>query len=164
MYPAPSTRSIAHPRWPTPRSTLGLDRLDLAISGTALEKSTSTTPRSSGDSTSSIRDATADRPWLEVVAVREQLIVDIAEGYDVVVMGADKWTQVIDPPLVRRRGRPDAALARLPQGRGGALAGHRVPPELALAVPEGLEHVSASAVRGSDRMGGAGRQWRGSHR
>src|SRR5690606_18926608 len=68
--------------------TLGLDRLDLAISGTALGKEhlddTSVQRRLDG-----IRDATADRPWLEVVAVREQLIVDIAEGYDVVVMGAD---------------------------------------------------------------------------
>ena len=128
--------------------TLGLDRLDLAISGTALGKEhlddTSVQRRLDG-----IRDATADRPWLEVVAVREQLIVDIAEGYDVVVMGADKWSQVIDPLWYADEDARDAALARLPRvavARCNCTWATR-PPELELAVPEGLEHVSASAVR-----------------
>lgn len=126
--------------------TLGLDRLDLAISGTALGKE-HLDDASIQRRLDVIRDATADRPWLEVVVVRKRLIVDIAEGYDVVVMGADKWTQVIDPVWYDDEDARDAALARLPRVAVAPRAGHRVPPELELAVPEGLEHVSASAVR-----------------
>ncbi|HMX67040.1 MAG TPA: hypothetical protein PKX25_15805, partial [Microthrixaceae bacterium] len=62
-------------------------------------------------------------------------------------MGADKWSQVIDPLWYDDEDARDAALARLPRVAVAPRAGHRVPPELELAVPEGLEHVSASAVR-----------------
>ena len=43
-----------------------------------------------------------------------QLITDIAAGYDVVVMGADKWAQVRDPAWYDgSTAARDAALARL---------------------------------------------------
>jgi len=144
--------------------TLGLDRLDLAISYAALGKEhlddASVQRRLDG-----IRDATADRPWLEVVAVREQLIVDIAEGYDAVVVGADKWRQVNDPawydgdPLAR-----DAALARLPRVLVAPRAGDRPDGVELLDVHEELHHVSATAVRDGARpewlLPEAERYWR----
>ena len=82
-----------------------LDRIDLALSNVALGKEARRAlerrrarrrdpargARRVRGSASSITDA--------------QLIADIATGYDVVVMGADKWAQVRDPGLVRRRRR-----------------------------------------------------------
>ena len=37
------------------------------------------------------------RPWLRVVVTDHLHLADIAEGYDVLVLGADKWAQVLDP-------------------------------------------------------------------
>jgi hypothetical protein len=44
-----------------------------------------------------IRRAATTRPWLGAIETDAQLIADIARGYDVVVMGADKWAQIRDP-------------------------------------------------------------------
>lgn len=54
--------------------------------------------------------------WLEVAVTEHQLLADIAEDFDLLVMGADKWHQINDPvwyddDLFRR----DAAIARLPE-------------------------------------------------
>ena len=38
----------------------------------------------------------AEFEWLFVLTTEKQLIVDIAQGYDIVIMGADKWHQVND--------------------------------------------------------------------
>jgi hypothetical protein len=62
-----------------------------------------------------LHSVAAGRDWLGVELTPAQLIVDVAAGYDVLVLGADKWAQVVDPawyggdPSAR-----DAALARLP--------------------------------------------------
>lgn len=57
----------------------------------------------------------ADRRF-ELLVTEKQLIVDIADGFDVVVMGADKWQQIQDPTfygddLAAR----DQAMAALPE-------------------------------------------------
>ena len=126
---------------------LGLTRLDLALSRSTLGKA-----HLAEDTlelrVAAIERAAATRPWLGVTVVDAQLIADIAAGYDVVVMGADKWAQVVDPtwyggdPAAR-----DEALARLPQVVVAPRSGERVPDELLLPVPEHLHEVSATAVR-----------------
>ncbi len=126
---------------------LGLHRLDLAISRAALGKTHLDTSSIDGR-VEAIVAATADRPWLAVVIVDSQLIVDVSHGYDVVVMGADKWAQILDPQwyggdAVAR----DDAVARLPRVAVAPRVGHDVPAELLLAIPDGFEHVSATAVR-----------------
>jgi len=97
------------------RAAATLDRIDLALSRRALGKDdgahTSIETR-----TRAIEDAAVARPWLGVIVTEAQLIVDIARGYDAVVMGADKWAQVRDPEwygddVIAR----DAALASLPR-------------------------------------------------
>ena len=35
--------------------------------------------------------------WLEVKVTEMQLLADIALGYDLLIMGADKWHQIQDP-------------------------------------------------------------------
>jgi len=126
---------------------LGLDRLDLALSRATLGKS-HLGEDSLDARVAAIERAAERRPWLAVTIVDAQLIADIAAGYDVVVMGADKWSQVIDPSWYGGDPRArDTALARLPRVVVAPRAGERVPDELALSVPEHLWEVSATAVR-----------------
>ena len=47
---------------------------------------------------------------------RRQLLADIADGYDVLVLGADKWEQVLDPAFYGDSvDAMQAAVARLPR-------------------------------------------------
>lgn len=126
---------------------LGLVRLDLALSRATLGKSHLDAASIDGR-VAAIERAASTRPWLGVTVVEAQLIADIALGYDVVVMGADKWVQVIDPSWYGGDPRArDAALERLPRVAVAPRAGVQVPDELRLAVPAHLQHVSATAVR-----------------
>ena len=126
---------------------LGLQRIDLAISRRTLGKAHldehSVTAR-----VSALRATVGDRPRIDVVVVDAELIVDIASGYDVVVMGADKWAQVNDPAWygddVAAR---DAAVARLPTVAVAPRGGLEVPADLLLPVPAHGAEVSATAVR-----------------
>ena len=54
--------------------------------------------------------------WLGAIVTDARLITDIARGYDVVVMGADKWAQVRDPAWYGDDADArDAAVAALPR-------------------------------------------------
>ena len=92
-----------------------LDRLDLAISRVALGKDHGGHLPVDAR-VAAVERAAATRPWLRAVVTDARLITEIARGYDVVVMGADKWAQVCDPewygddPKAR-----DAAVAALPR-------------------------------------------------
>jgi hypothetical protein len=126
---------------------LQVARIDLAISRRTLGKEhldeQSVTAR-----VSSLRASLGDRPQLDVVVVDAELIVDIASGYDAVVMGADKWAQVIDPVWYDGdTAARDAALARLPAVAVAPRDGIEVPAELVLPVPAHIAAVSATAVR-----------------
>lgn len=95
-----------------------------------------------------LEQVTRRHQWLEVVVTPDQLLADIAEGYDAVVLGADKFAQLHDPRFygddpVRR----DAALARLPRLAVAPRPPHAVPPEVTLAVPDWVAAISATAVR-----------------
>lgn len=88
----------------------------------------------------------AARPWLAVVVTDRLHLADIADGYDVLVLGADKWAQVLDVAFYASAEARDAALARLPRL---ALA-----PRHGMAVPDGcvvldvdLSHISSTAAR-----------------
>jgi nicotinate-nucleotide adenylyltransferase len=91
-----------------------LDRVDFAVSELPLGKGEVTVP-SLDDRLAVLEAVTAARPWLGVRRTHHRLLVDIAEGYDALVVGADKWGQLVDPAWyggsVAER---DRALARLP--------------------------------------------------
>lgn len=91
----------------------GLVRLDLSISRVALGKEHVVVP-SLADRIRVLEDVAATRPWLGVRVTDDRLIVDVAAGYDVVVLGADKWAQVRDPAWYPSTAARDAALAELP--------------------------------------------------
>lgn len=130
---------------------LRLERVDLAISRRTLGKD-HLDEHSVADRVEAVRRAASTRPWLGVVVTDASLIAEIAAGYDAVVMGADKWAQVVDPAWyggdVAAR---DAAVASLPRVAVAPRAGHRAPDELHLHVPDHIAEVSATAVRDGRR-------------
>ncbi|MDY7103913.1 MAG: hypothetical protein S0880_22235 [Actinomycetota bacterium] len=125
----------------------GLARVDLAISVAALDKEHVSLPLLEHRIEVLERTA-ASRDWLGVLVTEAQLIVDIADGYDLVVMGADKWHQVLDPRYYGDSAAArDEAFARLPDVAVAPRPPLEIPPERALVLPEELGEVSSSAVR-----------------
>jgi predicted RNA-binding protein with PIN domain len=127
-----------------------LERLDLALSTIALAKEHldhASVERRARE----IRAATRDRPWLDVVVTDAQLVAEIAAGYDVVVMGADKWTQVRDPqwyggdPVAR-----DLALASLPRVLVAPRPGFDASGAELLDIDPALADVSSTRARAGE--------------
>lgn len=122
-----------------------LDRLDLAISHAALGKSGSAPIDAR---VAAITRAAASRPWLGTLITDAQLVADIAAGYDVVVMGADKWAQVRDPAWYGGSDAArDAAVAALPEVLVAPRPGFDVVGARVLDVDPALAHVSSTAAR-----------------
>ena len=124
-----------------------LDRLDLVVSRVALGKEHLEDPLLD-DRLTVLERAAATRQWMGVGVTDIQLVSDIAQGYDVVVMGADKWQQLNDAQFyggsIEAR---DDALARLPTLAIVDRPPLRAPDEHRLEVPAELNGVSSTAVR-----------------
>jgi nicotinic acid mononucleotide adenylyltransferase len=121
--------------------------LDLAVSREPLGKRAAARPLLA-ERVARIERLTTTRPWLRVVVTDAQLITDIAAGYDVVVMGADKWAQVRDPAWYDGSAEArDAALARLCRVLVAPRPGFDGAGAPALDLPEHLLAVSSSAAR-----------------
>lgn len=101
--------------------------------------------------------------WLFVSSTELQLIADISDGYDVVIMGADKWEQVNDERYYESADARDAAIARLPRVAVARRTGAAVPDEHLLDSPESLWTVSSTEARAGNRAlmaPKAAEQWR----
>lgn len=127
-----------------------LDRIDLALSSVALGKEhlahSSVEARAAA-----IRRAARSRRWLDVAITDAQLIADIASGYDVVVMGADKWEQVRDPAWYGGDATArDAALDSLPRVLVARRPGFDVVGAEELDVDPALAHVSSTRARSGE--------------
>jgi nicotinic acid mononucleotide adenylyltransferase len=125
------------------RSQCGLSSVDVILNPSPLGKSGTRTLETR---VAMLEAVAATRPWLNVVVTDLLHLADIAQGYDVLVLGADKWAQVLDPTFYASEVERDAALARLPD-----LA---VAPRHDFAVPHGcvlleidLPHVSSTEAR-----------------
>jgi hypothetical protein len=131
-----------------------LDHLDLVVSTVPLGKDPTGPPLETRVSV--LEAIAATRPWLGVRITERQLIAEVAAGYDAVVVGVDKWLQIVDPEWyggsVAAR---DQAVARLPR----VLVVARPPdplPELppgavVLAIGPEFDGVSSSAARAGRR-------------
>lgn len=124
----------------------GLHRVDLAVSIVTLGKQTVERP-SFEERIAVIEASIADVEGLGLVVSEHQLIADIATGYDVVVMGADKWAQVNDAAWYLDHDQRDAAVASLPALALAPRLGYAIPAEHQLPVPPDLLDVSSTAVR-----------------
>ena len=125
------------------RSQCGLSSVDLILNPSPLGKSGM---RSLETGVAMLQAVAATRPWLDVVVTDLLHLADIAQGYDGLVLGADKWAQVLDPAFYVSEVERDAAVARLPD-----LA---VAPRHEFPVPHGcvrlevdLPHVSSTEAR-----------------
>jgi hypothetical protein len=87
----------------------GVERVDLVLSRDPIGK---TGAPSVDERIARLEVLTEPYAWLGVAVTEHRLIADIAAGYDVVVMGADKWAQVLDPSY-----HPDEAVWRASMGR-----------------------------------------------
>jgi len=132
------------------RAQCALDRLDLVVSQVPLAKE-DRRQAPVAERLAAIEAVTADRPWLRARSTEHQLLADIAQGYDVLVVGADKWLQLHDPRFyggseVELR----AALDRLPPVAVAPRAGVPLPadgPAVVLDVDPAHHDVSSTAVR-----------------
>jgi len=129
-------------------SQCGLTRLDLVVSRVALGKAAPAGPRFE-DRIAVLDTIAGSRPWLGVRVTDAQLLVDVAAGYDVVVLGADKWAQVVDPTWYDGSiAARDAALARLPEVVVAPRPPWPVPPGRGLLLLEDVHRpVSATGAR-----------------
>lgn len=129
------------------RESHGLLRVDFAVSTVALGKEAVHRPPMD-DRLAVIRESIDRIEGLGLVVTDAQLIADIADGYDVVVMGADKWAQVNDPAWYGHDpAERDAVLARLPRLALAPRPPHDIPDEHRLPVADDLLEVSSSAAR-----------------
>jgi hypothetical protein len=130
---------------------LGLERLDLVMSEVALAKE-HRGHASLEHRLAAIAAAAVGRPHLRGLVTSRRLIADIAEGYDVCVVGADKWHQLHDVAFYGGSSEArDAALARLPRlavaPRPGVAAPTLSGDAVLLDLDPAFGEVSSSAVR-----------------
>jgi nicotinic acid mononucleotide adenylyltransferase/predicted RNA-binding protein with PIN domain len=127
-----------------------LDDLDLVLSRVALGK------EHGGHSAleervAAIERAARARPWLRAKVTDDTLIADIARGYDVVVMGADKWAQVRDPAWYDgNEAVRDDALGALPRVLVVPRPGFDTADAEVLDIDEELTHVSSTRARAGE--------------
>jgi len=127
-----------------------LDEVHFVVSRVALDKPTPPGPPLD-ERIALIAADIAAHDWLAVRTTDAQLIVDIADGYDVVIMGADKWEQVNDERYYADAAARDAAVAALTETVVATRDGAAAPADLALATPPELRSVSSTAARDGDR-------------
>lgn len=89
--------------------------------------------------------------WLSAESTEQQLLVDISDGFDVLIMGADKWHQIQDPvwydddPVAR-----DQAVASLPELAIAPRPPLEVPDEHLLLVDKEHHDTSSTNARAGD--------------
>ena len=82
---------------------------------------------------------------------QDQLIADIAHGFDAVIMGADKWEQVNDVRYYGSTEAKDEAISRLPKVLVAYRDGSVAPEDHTIVTPEELRSVSSSKARAGER-------------
>ena len=131
------------------RDQCALDRVDLVVNARPLGKGAVPAVDARVEM---LRALGATRPWLGVVVTDRRLLADIAEGYDVLVLGADKWTQVLDAAFYASAAERDAAVARLPDLAVAPRHDHALPEAcVVLELDATLAAVSSTAARAGRR-------------
>jgi nicotinic acid mononucleotide adenylyltransferase len=141
---------------------LGVAAVDLVLSELALGKEHADVP-APADRATALAAVRGNRAWLGVRVTHQRLLADIAEGYDWLIVGADKWEQLVDPSWYGGLDGRSAALAHLPRIAIAPRPPHRQPSAddlskldaklarrldvVLLDVAPHFAHVSSTAVR-----------------
>ena len=130
------------------REQCHLDRLDLVVSRVPLGKDHAAQAPVE-ERVAALERLSRGRAWLGVAVTDHRLLADVAAGYDVLIVGADKWAQLHDPCWYGGSAEArDAALARLPRVVVAHRAGFPTPEGVTvLDVDPAHHHVSSTAVR-----------------
>ena len=99
--------AVAEAAW----RTCEVERVDLVLSRDPIGKAS---PAPLDERIAALESVCAGHAWLSVAVTDARLIADVCDGYDLVVMGADKWAQVLDPSYHPDEGTWRESLARLP--------------------------------------------------
>jgi len=91
-----------------------------------------------------LNEVAADHRWLEVETSEVRLVADMAQGHDVVVMGADKWDQLHDPTFYDNESAMADALASLPTCAVAPRLDLEVPEEVCLEIPTWASRLSST--------------------
>ena len=126
----------------------GVDRVELVVSRTPIGKED--VRPSLEDRLRVLRHVIHGRTWLSLSVTEERHMADIARGYDVVVMGADKWAQVNDAAFYESAAARDAAVASLPRVAVAPRGDDPVPGD-AVVLEVDMHEVSSTAVRDGRR-------------
>jgi hypothetical protein len=121
----------------------GVDRVELVLSVDPIGKAGATPIEAR---VAALQVLAAEHDWLTVAVSEHRLISDVAAGYDVVVMGADKWAQVLDPQYHPSEDEWRASLARLPPVAVARRGDHPIEGDV-LVLDVDLGEVSSTAVR-----------------
>lgn len=132
------------------RDQRNVDEVVLTVSHRALAKEDVEHPRFE-NRMSVLTQLSRRLGWLSVASTEDQLLVDIASGFDVLIMGADKWHQIQDPvwyqdDLAAR----DQAIAALPELAIAPRPPLEVPAEHRLMVAEDHHETSSTRARDGD--------------
>lgn len=125
-----------------------LERVHLVVSRSPLGKDPAVP--SFEDRLAVLEQVAATRPWLDVKVSTGRLISELCSGYDAVVMGSDKWLQVVDPAWYGGSTElRDEAVASLPRvllvARAGAPLRGPLPPTVTV-LRIGEEHTGVSST------------------
>lgn len=129
------------------RIQLGCDLVEFVLSTVTLGKDDRSLPPV-GNRAEALRTLCSARSGLAVTLREGSLLADLADGYDWVILGADKWHQIQDVRWYESISHRDRCLAALPP-----IAVAPRPPDLlpdhltVLQVPAELQQVSSTAVR-----------------
>jgi nicotinic acid mononucleotide adenylyltransferase len=137
------------------RDACRLDRVDLVISRDPLGKD-GRRQATLEDRVGALEAAASTRPWLAVAVTDRRHLADIARGYDVLILGADKWVQLCDPSFYDSVEHMEAALAALPRLAVAPRGEHPLPEEC-VRLEVDMHEVSSTAVREQGRE-----EWRAS--
>ena len=127
----------------------GVERVELVVSRVPIGKEDLTRPTLE-ERLAVLRHVVHGRDWLGLSVTDQRHIAAIAQGYDVIVMGADKWEQVIDAAYYESEAARDAAVGSLPRVAVAPRGGHPVP-EGAVLLDVALHDVSSTAARDGRR-------------
>lgn len=125
-----------------------IDTIIWSVSRVALGKETLETPKF--EHRIAILEEVADEyGWLQIQVTEAQLLAEIAVGYDLLIMGADKWHQIQDPIFYDGdSGSRDLAIAKLPALAIVPREPFTAPSAQELELPEDMNLVSSSKARG----------------
>ena len=131
------------------RSRHGIERVVWSISRVALTKEGVQHPTFE-HRIDVLHSVAAEVGWLTITVTDKQLLVDVADGFDLLIIGADKWAQINEPHWYGGEADRDRAIASLPPVAVAPRPPHQVPPHLLLDTNPQHYEVSSTRARSGD--------------